>query len=289
MITNTAATKAMKFLHYENMDNSPTKVADAHCYKAFTPFTSHSRSCPVVAATLASGEDIIRETEAVLIRSMKLTNMFVSDDDEEDLICGVTMPDIGSMQSFMETLDSMTTSAQDSADLVDLEDLGSRLHTKAEGYMDVSFLPPSPLPESSQGKLELFPHRLHRILGDLEKKGMSKIASFLPHGRAFLIWEKERFVKDILPQYFGTAKKYSSFTRQLNLYGFLRVLTGPDEGAYYHPLFLQGREDLCRYMTRVGTPKGGDDRRRSSYRKASSAHYDPDFYAMAPVILRQGY
>lgn len=46
--------------------------------------------------------------------------------------------------------------------------------------------------------------------------------------------------------------KFTSFQRQLNFYGFQRIMcSGPDQGSYYHELFLRGRSDLCSIMIRT--------------------------------------
>ena len=48
-----------------------------------------------------------------------------------------------------------------------------------------------------------------------------------PHGRAFKIINKERFVRDIIPKYY-VSKKFETFARQLNGWGFKRLhQTGP--------------------------------------------------------------
>jgi hypothetical protein len=40
-------------------------------------------------------------------------------------------------------------------------------------------------------------------------------------------------------------------TLTVNLWGFVRVQSGPDKGSYYHPLFIKGQRDCCQRLTRV--------------------------------------
>ncbi len=49
-----------------------------------------------------------------------------------------------------------------------------------------------------------------------------------PHGRAWMIIDRERFVQEVVPKYFSSSK-YHSFCRQLNWWGFKR-LYGPGPG-----------------------------------------------------------
>lgn len=129
-----------------------------------------------------------------------------------------------------------------------------------------------------------FSQQLHRLLREVEEKGQSNIVSFLPHGRAFLVFDIQRFVSEILPIYYK-QNRWHSFGRQLNLYGFTRIQRGRDSGAYYHELFLRGRPSLCRFMKRVGVPREGEDRRKKESKSEDQYNPDdvPDFYSMKPV------
>lgn len=100
------------------------------------------------------------------------------------------------------------------------------------------------------GRAGTFPRKLHQMLADLENEdGGTAIASYLPHGRAFVIHNPNEFVKKIMPNYFRMSR-FSSFQRQLNLYEFVRITDGPDKGAYYHDLFIRGRPILASQIRR---------------------------------------
>jgi len=90
-----------------------------------------------------------------------------------------------------------------------------------------------------------FPVILHKILRDLDERGYKDdIASWLPHGKAFIIQHELRFVAQLLPIYFRQSR-LAMFQRNLELYGFMKIISGPDKGAYFHPLFLKDRPDLA--------------------------------------------
>ena len=100
------------------------------------------------------------------------------------------------------------------------------------------------------GVTEPFPEKLHRMLDGVEREGLSDVVSFFSHGRAFAIHKPRRFVSEIMPRFFRQSR-LTSFQRQLNLYGFRRISQGPDNGGYYHELFLKGRVGLCVNMKRI--------------------------------------
>lgn len=130
-------------------------------------------------------------------------------------------------------------------------------YSDASGMMD-----PPPDPRRNRGGVtEPFPEKLHRCLDSCERDGLSDVFSFFSHGRAFAIHKPRRFVVEIMPRFFRQTK-LTSFQRQLNLYGFKRVGQGPDNGGYYHELFLKGRPGLCVNMKRTkikGNAKGKRD------------------------------
>jgi HSF-type DNA-binding len=106
---------------------------------------------------------------------------------------------------------------------------------------------------------ESFPDKLHRILEDAENEGNSHIISFFAQGRAFRVHDPDTFVTDIMPRYFTTSR-FSSFQRQLNLYGFRRIVEGNTSG-FCHELFLRGQKELAAQIFRKKqrVPGGSED------------------------------
>ena len=64
-----------------------------------------------------------------------------------------------------------------------------------------------------------FPARLHAMLSSEQ---YSHIISWMPHGRAWKVINKELLVEEAIPKFFGQSK-FSSFTRQLSGWGFKRL------------------------------------------------------------------
>ncbi|KAI2509439.1 hypothetical protein MHU86_4940 [Fragilaria crotonensis] len=77
-----------------------------------------------------------------------------------------------------------------------------------------------------------------------------------------------------MPRFFRQSR-LTSFQRQLNLYGFRRISQGPDNGGYYHELFLKGRMGLCVNMKRVKV--------KGQHKLKRDPDTEPNFYAMRPI------
>ena len=119
-----------------------------------------------------------------------------------------------------------------------------------------------------------FPLKLHNMLEYISKcePKLANIVSWQPHGRCFLVRDISAFVNDVLPHFFQ-QRKYASFQRQLNLYGFSRITKGPDRGSYYHELFLRSKQALCRGINRMKVKGTGS-------RMGSNPKQEPNFYQM---------
>lgn len=101
-----------------------------------------------------------------------------------------------------------------------------------------------PPPLSRHGKSESFPVKLYRLMAH-----DTHIVSFTPDGKSFKIHDPDAFMKDVSSNYFHQSQ-FLSFVRQLNLYGFERILLGPNFGAYAHPSFIRGRPELLSNIKR---------------------------------------
>lgn len=132
-------------------------------------------------------------------------------------------------------------------------------------------------PVSKGGVTTPFPEKLYQMLDHiaLNEVELSSIVSWQPHGRCFLVKKVKEFTSTVLPRFFQ-QKKYASFQRQLNLYGFNRITKGPDKGSYYHELFLRSKKFLCRGIARMKVKGTGA-------RMASNPDQEPNFYKMPPM------
>jgi hypothetical protein len=93
------------------------------------------------------------------------------------------------------------------------------------------------------------------MLEEVEDSQESSVIAFLPHGRAFMINDVDAFVKNVLPRYLAPPHTWHSFVKQLAVFGFRRVMSGADFGAYYHCMFVRGTPSL--FVTLLLPPKRG--------------------------------
>ena len=121
------------------------------------------------------------------------------------------------------------------------------------------------------------------------------IIDWLPSGKSFVIYKPKVFATDILPSRFKSAK-YSSFTRKLHRWGFVRQFRGGDSGAFFHPDFQKGRLDLAESMTCCQQQKEAASKKArkaklpgsTSTSSKSQAHADVSAQQHASSIRRSG-
>lgn len=97
---------------------------------------------------------------------------------------------------------------------------------------------------SSHDRLS-FPRRLMLALSDPTVH--PDALAWLTDARGFVIRDKRSLFDAVMPKYFGDrssgVSKYTSFTRKLNRWGYVRVLRGRDMGAYYHERFRRDMDE----------------------------------------------
>jgi len=114
-----------------------------------------------------------------------------------------------------------------------------------------------------------FPARLHKILSEPKN---SHVITWMPHGRAWKILDKERLISEVIPNYY-VCKKYESFTRQLNGWGFKRLhQSGPDFGCFYQESFLRDLPELTCLIRRLAANLG---------KSTPFAKGEPNFYKIS--------
>ena len=102
----------------------------------------------------------------------------------------------------------------------------------------------------------MFYNRTLQLMDVLSDESLSDIISWLPNGKGFVIKDKKRFADEILSKYFKKSK-FTSFTRKLNRWNFVRVTRGPETGGewvsscplyFTSALLLYGVRFLTQYM-----------------------------------------
>ncbi|NWV37219.1 HSF2 protein, partial [Grantiella picta] len=111
-----------------------------------------------------------------------------------------------------------------------------------------------------------FLSKLWALLGETPS---NQLITWSQNGKSFLVLDEQRFAKEILPKYFK-HNNMASFVRQLNMYGFRKVVhvdtgifklererDGPVE--FRHAYFRQGREDLLEHIKRKASSSRPDE------------------------------
>ncbi|XP_074541740.1 heat shock factor protein 2 [Halichoeres trimaculatus] len=105
----------------------------------------------------------------------------------------------------------------------------------------------------------------------VEDENTNEFICWSQEGNSFLVLDEQHFAKEILPKFFK-HNNMASFIRQLNMYGFRKVMhidtgmvkqekDGPVE--FQHPYFKHGQDDLLEHIKRkVSTSRPEDTKLR---------------------------
>ncbi|XP_042215041.1 heat shock factor protein-like isoform X2 [Homarus americanus] len=104
------------------------------------------------------------------------------------------------------------------------------------------------------GNVPAFLTKLWRLVDDAKT---NDLISWTQNGRSFIIQNQAKFARDLLPQYYK-HNNMASFVRQLNMYGFHKVVSADsgglrverDDMEFAHPHFLRGQEALIENIKR---------------------------------------
>ncbi|EXB53850.1 Heat stress transcription factor A-8 [Morus notabilis] len=111
------------------------------------------------------------------------------------------------------------------------------------------------------GSVAPFLRKCYEMVGD---NSTDSIISWNDTGDCFVIWDMTQFSVQLLPKFFKHSN-FSSFMRQLNIYGFRKVDT--DHWIFASDGFIRGQKHLLKNICRRKNTQGPDQRKASQQKE----------------------
>lgn len=135
-------------------------------------------------------------------------------------------------------------------------DHDSRDHSKRQKHNTEPSLNPSHVGGKSGAAPALFLIKTYNMLETCDES----LAAWTEDGEMFIVKDPDEFAARVIPQYFEHSN-FSSFTRQLNFYGFKKIQivpirlepsdrNKPKQVKFHNPHFKKGRKDLLSNIVR---------------------------------------
>ncbi|OZJ06374.1 hypothetical protein BZG36_00734 [Bifiguratus adelaidae] len=109
------------------------------------------------------------------------------------------------------------------------------------------------------------PAFLNKLYSMVEDPKTNHLIHWSKDGKSFIVTRQDQFGKEVLPTFFK-HNNFSSFVRQLNMYGFRKVPhlqqgvlstdTGSEEWEFSNPNFQRGKPERLRFVTRKKGKEG---------------------------------
>ncbi|XP_062199013.1 heat stress transcription factor B-2c-like isoform X2 [Phragmites australis] len=101
--------------------------------------------------------------------------------------------------------------------------------------------PPAPAPVPAPAQRSLLTPFLTKTYQLVDDMAVDDVISWNDDGSTFVVWRPAEFARDLLPKYFK-HNNFSSFVRQLNTYGFRKIV--PDRWEFANDCFRRGEKRL---------------------------------------------